>query len=195
MEAKDTKNTQSEKGAKHSVINVILYIVCAVLVVFYLAVLWFGFNPNVCLEYKMYYLTNELSDWPGYGKLTYEMGTVEYCTGRWDKEGNIYTHNICKRKGQGWEKYQNEGSCNKGDTSYIYYLPKSDGENTTFAFEINRFEGEEAVKVYANDKLIGEFNGEGKIELTVPEVTADEMLVIRFEAGESRFRLWRICLG
>lgn len=195
MKSKDTGSAHGKKGTKHSVINVILYVVCAILVVFYLAVLWLGFNPDVCLEYKMYYLTNELSDWPGYGKLPYELGTEEYCTGYWDRDGNKYTHNICKRKGQGWEKYQNEGSCNAEDTASIYYLPESDGENTVFAFEINSFEGDEAVKVYANDEFIGEFDGEGKFELTVPEVTADEMLVIRFEAGDSRFCLWKACLG
>lgn len=191
----NTKNTQGKRGAEHSVKNVILYIVCAILVVFYLAVLWLGFNPDVCLEYRMYYITNELSDWPGYGRLPYELGTVEYCTGYWDKNGNKYTTNICKRKGQGWEKYQNEGSCNAGDTAFIYYLPTSGGENTAFAFEINSFEGDEAVKVYANDELIGEFDREGKFELTVPEVTADKMLIIRFEAGESHFRLWKARLG
>lgn len=195
MESNNTNNTHEKNGVEHSVINIIVYMICTLLVVFYLAVLWLGFNPDVCLEYRMYYLTNELSDWPGYGKLPYDMGTVEYCTGYWDKNGNKYTTNICKRKGQGWEKYQNEGSCNKGDMSYIYYLPKSDGENIIFAFEINHFEGEEPVKVYANDELIGEFDREGKLNLTVPEVTADEMLIIRFEAGESRFRLWKVCLG
>lgn len=192
---KSAKSVQRRNGAEHPVINVILYIICAVLVVFYLAVLWLGFNPDVCLEYKMYYLTNELSDWPGYGKLPYELGTVEYCTGYWDKDGNKYTHNICKRKGQGWEKYQNEGSCNRGETAYIYYLPTASEENAVLAFEIDSFEGDEAVKIYANDKLIGEFGDEGRFELTVPEVKADEMLVIRFEAGDSRFRLWKICLG
>lgn len=187
--------SKSVKGAGCSVKNVLLYIVCAVLVVFYLIVLWLGFNPDVCLEYKMYYLTNELSDWPGYGKLPYELGTVEYCTGYWDKDGDKYTHNLCKRKGQGWEKYQNEGSRNKGETEYIYYLPTSGGKDTALAFEVNSFEGEEAVKVYANDKLIGEFSSEGRVELSVSEVKADEMLVIKFEAGDSRFRLWKISLG
>ena len=187
--------TKSAKGTGFYIKNIILYIICAALVIFYLAVLWLGFNPDVCLEYRMYYLTNELSDWPGYGKLPYELGTVEYCTGYWDKDGNKYTHNVCKRKGRGWEKYQNEGSRNAVDTASIYYLPISDKENTAFAFEINSFEGNKAVKVYANDELIGEFDGEGKFELTVPKVTADEMLIIRFEAGESRFRLWKACLG
>ncbi len=187
--------SKGSKGTGSFIKNVILYIVCAVFVVFYLAVLWLGFNPDVCLEYRMYYLTNELSDWPGYGKLPYELGTVEYCTGYWDKDGNKYTHNVCKRKGQGWEKYQNEGSCNRDETAYIYYLPVSGCQAAKLAFEVNSFSGEEAVRVYAGDELIGEFGDEGKFELSVPEIKADEMLVIRFEAGSSRFRLWQISLG
>ncbi len=63
----------------------IIYAACLILVLFYLINMWWLLTPNVEIEYKMYYITHELSDWPGYGNLSYTLGTTEICTGRWDK--------------------------------------------------------------------------------------------------------------
>ena len=54
---------------RKNIARVLLYTACAVLVVFYILVLWWGKNPKVGTEYRMYYLTHELTDWPGYGNL------------------------------------------------------------------------------------------------------------------------------
>ena len=56
---------------RKNIARVLLYAACAVLVVFYILVLWWGKNPKVGTEYRMYYLTHELTDWPGYGNLKY----------------------------------------------------------------------------------------------------------------------------
>ena len=88
---------------KKNIAGVLLYMVCVVLVVFYITVLWWGKNPKVGTEYRMYYLTHELTDWPGYGKLSYSYGTTEYCTEHKDRNGNELS-NVCSRKGQGWQK-------------------------------------------------------------------------------------------
>ena len=63
---------------RKNIARVLLYTACAVLVVFYILVLWWGKNPKVGTEYRMYYLTHELTDWPGYGNLKYTFGTKEY---------------------------------------------------------------------------------------------------------------------
>ena len=65
---------------KKKSVKAAFYAGAVILACFYLLVLWWGKNPDVGLEYRMYYLTHELSDWPGYGKLSYEPGTTEYCT-------------------------------------------------------------------------------------------------------------------
>lgn len=65
---------------RKNIARVLLYTACAVLVVFYILVLWWGKNPKVGTEYRMYYLTHELTDWPGYGNLKYTFGTKEICT-------------------------------------------------------------------------------------------------------------------
>ena len=75
---------------KKKSVKAAFYAGAVILACFYLLVLWWGKNPDVGLEYRMYYLTHELSDWPGYGKLSYEQGTTEYCTTLKDKDGNEY---------------------------------------------------------------------------------------------------------
>ena len=74
------KNNKSDRLNKCG--RVAVYAICAALVVFYCLVRCWGFNPNVGIEYRMYYLTHELSDWPGYGNLKYTYGTKEICIER-----------------------------------------------------------------------------------------------------------------
>ena len=88
---------------RKNIARVLLYAACAVLVVFYILVLWWGKNPKVGTEYRMYYLTHELTDWPGYGNLKYTFGTKEICTEHKDRNGKEQS-NVCSRKGQGWQK-------------------------------------------------------------------------------------------
>ena len=72
---------------RKNIARVLLYAACGVLVVFYILVLWWGKNPKVGTEYRMYYLTHELTDWPGYGNLKYTFGTKEICTEHKDRNG------------------------------------------------------------------------------------------------------------
>ena len=88
---------------RKNIARVLLYAACGVLVVFYILVLWWGKNPKVGTEYRMYYLTHELTDWPGYGNLKYTFGTKEICTEHKDRNGKEQS-NVCSRKGQGWQK-------------------------------------------------------------------------------------------
>ena len=106
------KNNKSDRLNKCG--RVAVYAICAALVVFYCLVLWWGFNPNVGIEYRMYYLTHELSDWPGYGNLEYTYGTKEICIERNEKTlSEIAISNtsevICARKGQGFAKANADG--------------------------------------------------------------------------------------
>ena len=107
---------------RKNIARVLLYAACAVLVVFYILVLWWGKNPKVGTEYRMYYLTHELTDWPGYGNLKYTFGTKEICTEHKDRNGKEQS-NVCSRKGQGWQKSKRyEGTKNTDKDSYIYSL-------------------------------------------------------------------------
>lgn len=177
--------------------NVIIYGLCGILVAFYLVILYLGMNPNVDIEYRMYYITNELSDWPGYGRLHYDLGTWEYCTHTFDEYGQYVTYTVANRKGSGWKKdsVQNNGSCNDEDVANMYYIPNSSKDNAIFNINITQYQGDKKTYVYAGDDCIGEFQGEGTHSFTIPKVVADEMLIIRFETEGDRFTLWQAMIG
>lgn len=175
--------------------RILLYGLCVALSVFYIVVLWWGKNPKVGIEYKMYYITHELTDWPGYGKLTYTPGTDEYCTGLKDRLGRKVPYRVCRRKGQGWEKEQYDGSVNKGTQSWLYYLPDTSVKEPVLTVEVNYFKGMGKVAVYAEDILIGSIEAAGLYEFRAPQITADTLLTIRFEAQDCEFGVWRVRLG
>lgn len=175
------------------------FIVCWAVVLlltgFYCTMLILGANPKVGIEYRMYYITHELSDWPGFGKLSYELGTVEYCTELKDREGNDQTLTVCQRKGQGFGAQQYEGSVSIGEASYIYYLPAKSLDFAMYQFIINGFSGSGEVSVFANDEQIGTFSDEGVFQMPIENITRDELLTIKFVTDNCSFRLWSISLN
>jgi hypothetical protein len=187
----DFMKMKKETGLCHKLwFKVMLYIISVALIVFYLVVMWWGIHPKVGTEYRMYYLTHELSDWPGYGNLTYEFGTKEICTKLKDRNGKNVPYKVCQRKGQGWQKEPYEGSVNIGGTSSIYYIPNEQASKAEYKIDINAFTGDGKVSVYANDKFIGEFNQQGQYTFAIEMINKDELLQIKFVADNCEFRLW-----
>lgn len=170
--------------------KVIFYAGAIMLVVFYVVVLWWGQNPKVGLEYRMYYITHELSDWPGYGKLSYVPGTVEYCTGLKNRSGEDVSWQVCRRKGKGWNTEQYEGSKNSADKAYVYYVLEEALEHAAYQVEINEFTGDGEVFVYCNDKNVGSFRQTGVFTFEIGELKKEELTTIRFEAKDCTFNLW-----
>ena len=176
----------------------LLYAVCALLVLFYVVVMWWGITPDVGLEYKMYYITHELSDWPGYGNLSYELGTEEIAVSRNDRNGNPAESKTCMRKGQGWEKEQYEGSVNSGGTSYIYYVPNQSAKDPEYTVEISDFQSESPeaqVRVYVNETPAGVIDQKGTYTFDTGSIEQGELLTVRFEADGCSFTLWSACLA
>jgi hypothetical protein len=170
--------------------NIVLYILSAILVAFYICVLWWGKHPNVGLEYKMYYITHELSDWCGYGKLSYTPGTVEYCTELKDINGTPVSYRVCQRKGNGWKSEQYEGSTSSGDESYIYYVPDINVDAAKYEFEISGFSGTGSVTVYCNDVEVGMFDRQGTFSFDVGQIESGKLVTIRFVSQDCVFTLW-----
>ena len=190
------KNNKSDRLNKCG--RVAVYAICAALVVFYCLVLWWGFNPNVGIEYRMYYLTHELSDWPGYGNLKYTYGTKEICIERNEKTlADIAVSNtlevICARKGQGFAKANADGVMPDEDKSYIYYLPSESADMAVFTVEIKEFQGD-GVSVYADDKLIGTINSEVIHSFQVGNTKENQLLTIRFDNNGSTYTLYSVIL-
>lgn len=176
-----------------------IYAVCVVLVVFYLVVLWWGKNPNVGIEYKMYYITHELTDWPGYGNLKYSYGTKEYCCEYKDESGKEVSYKICSRKGKGWQtKERYNGTKNTGKESYIYYIPDAESENTVLSCDITGYEplnnSTSYIKVYVNDKKVGVIEGKQTALINIGHVSANELLTVKFVSENVTFTLDSISL-
>ncbi len=161
-----------------------------ILAAFYLSVLWLGKHPNVGMEYKMYYITHELSDWPGYGGLSYANGTKQLCIGLKNRKGEFITEPVCRTKGTGWSKEQYEGSVNNKDTAYIYYVPKQQNSQSAYHIEVTDFQGNEPVEVYVNDTKVGNFTTAGSYDFQTESITADELTVVKFVTKGSVFTLY-----
>jgi len=119
----------------------VLYGISAVLVFFYVLVLYFGLEPRVVLEYKMYYITHELTEWPGYGNLTCEFGKKEYFTENTFYSGEYVNYDVGRRRGAGWHtsgRFDGTWSNNK-KTSILYYVFDEDTNNLKFNIEINDY--------------------------------------------------------
>lgn len=190
------KNNKSDRLNKCG--RVAVYAICAALVVFYCLVLWWGFNPNVGIEYRMYYLTHELSDWPGYGNLKYTYGTKEICIERNEKTlSDIAISNtsevICARKGQGFAKAKSDGVMPDEDKSYIYYFPSESADMAVFTVELKGFQGD-GVSVYADDKLIGNISSDGTHSFQVGNTKENQLLTIRFDNNGSTYTLYSVIL-
>lgn len=189
-----------------------IYVVTAMLAVFYIVVLWWGQNPDVGIEYKMYYITHELSDWPGFGKLSYKLGTKEVCTGLKDRNGSDVDYKVCRRKGKGWETEQYEGSVSKGGEAYLYYVPElQENEDTVYnvdyTIEVKDFSTSEinknnqsdsksgVVTVYINDTEVGTFDKTGTYTFKANTIKDGELITIKFVSDNCTFTLWSTTLG
>lgn len=92
--------------------TLVVYIICALVLVFYLCVL---FAPrDVCLEYEMYYVEKTLDDWPGYGGLKYELGNPVYF-GSDRKNANSL------RRGKGWSTREKEYCWTVANEANVYF--------------------------------------------------------------------------
>ncbi len=195
--------------------KIFIYVITALLAIFYIVVLWWGKNPDVGIEYKMYYITHELSDWPGFGKLSYNLGDKEICTGLKDRNGKDVDYKVCRRKGKGWDSEQYEGSVSNGKESYLYYVPKLQENddivyNVDYTIEVKDFSINEDIKndksnqqdsnkkdvtVYINDNEVGTFDKAGTYTFKAGTIKNSELVTIKFVTNNCTFTLWSTTLG
>ena len=179
--------------ANKKVTKVILYTICVVLVCFYMFMLYLGKNPKVGTEYRMYYLTHELSEWPGFGKLQYVDGTKEYYS--YDTKSKPII-NTAVRRGTGWDFYQYNGKYTtktKDNDAYVYYVLNNDSTlDKVLKINISNISGVNNIKIYINSIFVGtiEMNNTD-CEYTIPKdcIKEDGLLAIHFELQDSAFQL------
>jgi len=128
----------------------LMWLVAILLVTGYFYVLFHGLHPDVCWEYKLYYVDKKLEDWPKYGGLAYKLDTEEDFT---LKTGSGVID--AKRKGKGWSGEEEDGTWTIGGESFLYYttLPISD-ELLQIKLNICQNMNGVIVDVYANENFL-----------------------------------------
>ena len=58
----------------HPAASILCYLLGALLFLFYLTTLWNGLHPTPSIEYRMFYLEQQLAHWPGENGLSVESG-------------------------------------------------------------------------------------------------------------------------
>ena len=117
--------------------NIIIYIVCGVLVLFFGVVLVFAKNPKISDEYRLYYITHDLKTWPGEGNFTYTPGTVEYMG-----KPPFAIFKRCLRLGSGWlndEFVGTDGIINSDTESFLYYKFDENIKNGKMIIDVSGF--------------------------------------------------------
>lgn len=92
------------------------YIVSAVLMSFYIWVLWNTRTPEVNLAYRLYYINQVLEKWPGIDGLDYMVGT------------SVYMNQEQRRCGSGWEERNDFGRQVSSGGAWIYFDGLPEGE-------------------------------------------------------------------
>lgn len=91
-----------------------------------------------------------------------------------------------------------EGTKNTAKDSYIYYIPEESSDEIYLVCDITEYNTESSdgkgIEVYVNDKLIGNIDNKGVTKLKVGNVSADELLTVRFYADYAEYTLYSISL-
>lgn len=168
-----------DKESKYS--NIIMYFLSLLLILYYLNTLFNIARPNVCKEYKMYYITKELKDWPGYNGLNYKLGTQLMFKNT--------SGNVAKCKGEGWNETEESGTWTKEKA--MLYLNVLDGaeESINLNIGILDFVPEAEVSIKINEQLIGKLRPQKEIkeyQFSVPkDIVKDKFLTIQIYVENS----------
>lgn len=143
----------------------IVYAVCALLILFYVAIL---FAPrDVCSEYELYYVSGELSEWPRYGGLDYELGE-KLSFGSEDKSFSS------KRKGRGWSAREEGFSWTEADRADVLFRFEYEGDMTAIINVGERLCDSYDVLVNGNAVLKDLQVSNDILTVDIPNVSPDE---------------------
>lgn len=120
----------------------LLYGASAVLILFYLIVLYLGLKPDVGVEYEMYYISHEITEWPGYDNLRFDYGQVEFLTENTyrNSDGEYVSHPVARRRGEGWHTSgRYDGTWSNDEESVLYYIFNEDTNKVTISITVKDY--------------------------------------------------------
>lgn len=141
MEKKENVNKKS------TAVKCVVWVASIVLIVFYLAIFYLGFNRKSCLEYEMvYYRGIYFENWPGAGGINYVPGTKEKRT----------EEKFINRRGGGWNTASGDEMWTADESAYMMYhiTDNEAGEFTIDIFVESMVSEDIAASVYVNDEKV-----------------------------------------
>lgn len=154
------------------------YIVSICLIIFYFLILFKSININVPLEYKMYYVQKELTEWPGVNGLDYSLNdTIMF--------GEKYKDNLAKGIGTGWNDIEEDGRWTQDNAKLYLRLKEKVNEDKTLKLVLGHINPNTNVHILVNNKQIDSFRtieGRNEYEFKIPKDTFnDELLCFNFK--------------
>lgn len=153
--------------------NFICYGLSLLLGIIYVYLLISGIDPEVPLEYKMYYIDHTLMDWPGYDGLQYESGEkLNFC--RISKDPNRV-----RRRGQGWGGLTSSGCGWTQEQANLYF---SELEKKEYVLEASLVDLKGDIFIIANQTKLGllllEQDGVYRIKIPAECITENGWLTL-----------------
>lgn len=158
------------------------YLICVLLIVFYLFTLSLSFFSNVPVEYKLYYVDKSLSNWPGYGGLSYDLG----------KRISFYGDSTNNYRGLGWSNQEKWGTWTDGSESTMYLdIKQHITSDLTLKFYAHSCVQPRNIKIVANGQNIAKVlvtMNDSELKLTVPKEVfqKSKLLELKFIIGEAK---------
>lgn len=159
-------------------VKALKYMVSLCLIVFYFFILFKSTNINVPLEYKMYYLEKELTEWPGIGGFDYSLNdTLMF--------GEKYNDNLAKGIGTGWNRIEADGRWTQDNAKLYLKLKEKVNEDKTLKLVLGNIIPNTNVHILVNNNEIASFTpveGRNQYEFKVPKDTfKDEILCLNLK--------------
>lgn len=164
--------TKGWRSMNKTVKVILAYLLAAAMVIGYLVILMLP--TNVCLEYRMYYLEDKLTEWPGYNGLVMEKNQLVSMDSSEKKD---------KHAGKGWGVVETGYRWTVGNTSYLYFTTEcKDKMLINFVVPVilcDKFD------VFINDVKVGSSeniqNGNLLCEFSGSTAKEDNLFEIRFD--------------
>ena len=160
------------------------YVLAGILFVSYIGILWWSREPEVPELYRLYYIDQELVEWPGEEGLLYQPGKWEYLGSGYSQEQSS------KREGRGWSHREQNGRWTEGSHSFLWYQIPEREQTVPFVFhcELSDCITPGVVRIYVGDQLVSEINPQEESEwsIAIPSglVNDQGFLVIRLDVEE-----------
>lgn len=161
----------------------------ALLVCFYVCVLYRGMHPHTSRGYNLFYIEQKLINWPGKDGIKIQRGETmlfnERTSGKGQIAGHFYRSEFDYGEEYEWQ-YTEQGYCIVGwQADLIFETEPGESYHGRIVFQPEKSVGE--VSVFVNDEYVGvcsfgEMQDSVEFEIT-PEMNVGNTIIVKFILG------------